>query len=456
MGLPPATRIQDDQETLTRGRRSGTRPLRRTAAFAALLLAVAAAGLYGQGLSSGPRATGSTSSPTGSSSPVAVATALSASPASLAPGGIVPVPVPTVAPVTPEPMPTGDMGWSPQVHPPLDTVKTTPIKDWNGGAGSRSGSRFYVPTDFGIDVIDMSTGLTGQLGYVSGLTGPVSCTSGPANMAAAGNLVLYSLDAPGAGTECGGQTPGWHFELANAASGSVREVKAVMGTVANLPLDPPLVAISSDVYAFAYEETTSKTIVEVHTLATDKLLWSAALTGQLQSLTAGGSRILLSLYSHAPATAGDYPAMTQLFWMDRSHHDPQPLAEAWGAGSLSLDGSTAAWFGADSPGCHSLYVKNLDTGDGSLNPALRDGTQARSCQVAVDAVQGHTTVAWTPTDNLGPQFLAISYGNGFAYEFVGLPRLSWISLQGRTLSAISDSGPQAISIDLDVAYPVLI
>lgn len=445
MGLPPPTRTENDRETLTHRGRTGGLPFWRLAALMGFIVAVAAAGLYGQRPSSGPNATGSPNSSPANSN------ALGASPIAASPFGTVPVPTPMVVPLTPSPVSTEDTGGLPQVQPPLYSLRATRIFAWIGGAASVSGSRFYVLDKFGIGVVDPSAAPAEQW---SQLRAPVPCRSMAATIAAADNRLIYAFNPPGAGAECDALHAGWRFELADTASGSVHEVKAVVGTIANSAGDPPPVAISSDIYAFAYKETTFKTIVEVHALSTEKLLWSATLPGQVQSLTAGGSRILLSLFADASAQAGSYPAMTQISWMDPSHHDPQPLGVALGAASLSLDGSTAAWFDAAKPGRHLLDVENLATGKLSSQKTLSDETQARSCLVAVDVVQGQTTVAWTPTDMRGSPFLAISDGDGTAYELIGLPRLSWIGLQGRTLAAISDSGPEAITIDLDLAYTV--
>jgi hypothetical protein len=244
MGLPPATRIEDDREILTHESRTERLPLRPLAALAGLVLAVAAAGLFGQRPSSGPNATGSPNSSPANSS------ALGASPVAASPVGTVPVPTPMVVPLTPSPVPTEDTGALPQVQPPLYSLRATRILAWIGGAASASGSRFYVLDKFGIGVADLSAAPAEQWSY---LHAPLPCRSMAATIAAAGNRLIYASNPSGAGAEGDALHPGWRFELADTASGSVHEVKAIVGTIADFAGDPPPVAISSDIYAFAYK-----------------------------------------------------------------------------------------------------------------------------------------------------------------------------------------------------------
>jgi hypothetical protein len=149
----------------------------------------------------------------------------------------------------------------------------------------------------------------------------------------------------------------------------------------------------------------------------------------------------------------------QNLWMDPTHHEPQSLGVAWGTPSLSLDGSTAAWFDASEPNCHVLFVEDLTSGSRSYLHALSDQSAARACAVAVDVVDAvdgrQTTVAWTPTDFSGGSFLAVWESDGPSHALLGLPTMSWIGLQGRTLAAVAEKGTEAITIDLDLVETAL-
>jgi hypothetical protein len=232
--------------------------------------------------------------------------------------------------------------------------------------------------------------------------------------------------------------------------------RRLLGTITDAGSSTPLVAISSEVYAFAHQQTASSAIVEVHALASEKLLWSTTVSGQVHSLAAGGSRILLSVVV-APSATQAYEAapVNRRMWMDPTHHAPQPLGTAWGTPSLSLDGSTAAWFDASQPDCHSLDVDDLATGKSSTRVTLSSASPERLCAVTADVFQGQTTVAWTPTDFRGSSFLAVWQSDGPSYAVLGLPTMSWIGLQGRTLAAVAERGCEAINVDLDLVESVL-
>ena len=91
--------------------------------------------------------------------------------------------------------------------------------------------------------------------------------------------------------------------------------------------------------------------------------------------------------------------------------------------------------------------------------ALSDQSAARACAVAVDVVDAvdgrQTTVAWTPTDFSGGSFLAVWESDGPSHALLGLPTMSWIGLQGRTLAAVAEKGTEAITIDLDLVETAL-
>ena len=439
MELPPATRIEDDRETLAHRSRTGSLPVRRAAAVAGLIVAVVAVGLYGQRLPNGSRATASPSgSPAGAyrapASPVAT----------------VPVPTPLIVTMPATPGPSEDTGGLPQIEPPLYSLRASQF--YGPIAPAVSGTRFYEVTGGGIDVTDPASDPSPNWYQV-----PVACNSAQAALAAAGSSLIYAYAAPqSGGSDCVGSDV-WHLLLVDASSASARTVKiADLGAITAASGSTPLVAISSEVYAFAHQQTASSAIVEVHALSSEKLLWSTTVSGQVHSLSAGGSRILLSVVV-APSATQAYEAapVNRTMWMDPTHRDPQPLGTAWGTPSLSLDGSAAAWFDASQPDCHSLDVDDLATGKSSTRVTLSSASPERLCAVTAEVFQGRTTVAWTPTDFRGSSFLAVWQSDGPSYAMLGLPTMSWIGLQGRTLAAVAERGSEAITVDLDLVESVL-
>jgi hypothetical protein len=364
----------------------------------------------------------------------------------------VPVPTPLIVTVPATPAPSEDTGGLTQIEPPLYSLRASLLPTLPTlPALAVSGTRFYQVNGGGIYVTDTSSESANWYQV------PLACNSTEATLAAAGNSVIYAyaLPQPG-GSDCVASNV-WHLMLVDASSVSARTAKpADLGTITDAGGSTPLVAISSNVYAFAYQQTASSTIVEIHALSSEKLLWSATLSGQVHSLAAGGSRILLSVVVAPSATqASEGAPVNQTLWMDPTHHDPQRLGVAWNTPSLSLDGSTAAWFDASQPDCHSLDVYDLATGKHSTQVTLSSASPERLCAVTADVVQGQTIVAWTPTDFSGGSFLAVWQSGGPSYALLGLPTMSWIGLQGRTLAAVAEKGTEAITIDLDLVETAL-
>jgi hypothetical protein len=150
-----------------------------------------------------------------------------------------------------------------------------------------SGTRFYEVTRGGIFVTDPSSDPSPNWYQV-----PVACKKTEAALAAAGNNLIYAYALPQPdGSNCVASNV-WHLMMVDASSGSARATKHTDLRTITDAASSPLVAISTNVYAFAYQQTASNAIVEVHALQRE-----VALVGDLaRAIAVAGSGWL----SHPP------------------------------------------------------------------------------------------------------------------------------------------------------------
>jgi hypothetical protein len=246
----------------------------------------------------------------------------------------------------------------------------------------------------------------------------------------------------------------WRFSIVDAATNTSHDVETIFAAP-YFEAPAPLVEADDEIYALAYAQPlapgTVKTIVEIHALADDALLWSIVVPGRVWSLSVGGSRVLLS---YAPGGSVADPgaqsgSADEVAWTDSAHREQQIVGQTWGAPALSHDGSAAAWFDAGFGDCRVLHVESLSGAPARALDTEVLPTGFRHCTVGVDADGGRTTVVWCSSDPDLGRFVGVLEADGSGYALVGLPYLSWIGLQGRTVIGATWNTADWIVLDLD-------
>jgi hypothetical protein len=277
-------------------------------------------------------------------------------------------------------------------------------------------------------------------------------------VAAAGDALAYVVTrptslAPGS-TECQ-ETPdvGWTVWLSDLRGGHRREVASGVRPVdtADTRAFPVHIALTPSTIAIARHTSPGTTatgeIVEVRSVADDRLLWMVGTSGRVLEVMLGGSTV---------AVVQDDQGL-ELDIGDQLNPALFMVARPASGAALSEDGRYLSWDTAADPGrglpgdIETMFLP-LGVRDRVAAPAGPSGAAVQPLRPAVSSGPAGPVVAWFATVD-GLVLPAFREGAGGAGTLVaGVPAPDWLALRGSTLILVSSGTPEgataAFAIDL--------